>query len=81
MLNRHFTLRRMGVLFFSVPQQPRSGLGHLIVQVCRSHHPYPCQQAGIEHAIPAVRCLLIYALGHTPTEIMDIVTIFLQGTC
>jgi hypothetical protein len=28
--------------------------------------------AGFEHAIPAIRCLQIYALDHTPTEIMDV---------
>jgi hypothetical protein len=36
--------------------------------------------AGFEHAIPAVRYLLIFALDHTPTEIIDVITIYLQGT-
>jgi hypothetical protein len=33
----------MGISFIFVPQ-PRSGLGHLLVEVSRSHHPYPCLQ-------------------------------------
>jgi len=40
--------------------------------LCVQQQPRSIPAAGFEHATPAIRCLQIYTLDHTATEIIDV---------